>query len=474
MMRTTAARWTAWHLLSLGYAAVCLTLAFFLLVGEGLFEASWRLGFPPWLNTVPMLLVAVAAPMVLWRRTRASGSWIAQVGGTGALALAVLPPALGVGGLAAAVVTGGSVLRGVAPQLDRPASAKERRFAWVASLGVVVLAAGASWVYPLVRPLPTGGPTSRVAAAYLLDAIAVIRRQSFRRDSVDWRAVEDSAFVLARGAESTRDTHDALRYVTQALGDHHSMFLPGWEGVKMATGPAPPAILRARSQVQPVGRLVADGVGYVSVPWFIDQVSHRKPWVGRLRTLLDSLHEAGAQGWVVDLRSNVGGNMWPMLEGLGPLFEDGLIGGIDMPQWGRRTNWWMFGGTPYSGVPIFARAPWPGRRSADTRFARDPVVVILGPLTASSGEAVAIAFQGRPNTRFLGLPTAGLSTANAPITLRDGAIAVVTMGVDVDRRGRRYGGPVTPDELIDGDGDDNAAPVIRRAVSWVLESEGNQ
>lgn len=30
-----------------------------------------------------------------------------------------------------------------------------------------------------------------------------------------------------------------------------------------------------------------------------------------------------------------------------------------------------------------------------------PVAVLIGPHTASSGEAVAIAFKGRPNTRFL-------------------------------------------------------------------------
>lgn len=439
-----------------------------MLLDEALFEAGWRLGLPPWLHTVPIIVLVVAAPLVLWRRTRAPGSRLAQAGGLGALAVTSLAPTVALGTLAFAVLAGGWGLRRAAARLDRRASSEERRFAWAAAIAGSVAMGAAAMVYPLVRPLPANGSGSRVASAYLVDAIALIRRQSLRRDSVDWGIVTDSAFALARGARTTTDTHDALRYVTRALGDHHSAFLPGRASMKLATGPAPAPVVRARSQVLPVGRMLEAEVGYVSVPWFIDQLSDRGQWVARLHSLLDSLHEAGARGWVVDLRSNLGGNMWPMLEGLGSLFGDGLIGGIDMPQWSRRTRWWMFGGRPYSGVPILAVAAWPGRRRSNSRFARDPVAVIIGPLTASSGEAVAIAFQGRPGTRFFGLPTAGLSTANAPIVLRDGAIAVVTIGIDMDRFGRRYGGPVMPDERIDGDGDDAAAPVMRRAAAWVL------
>jgi C-terminal processing protease CtpA/Prc len=85
----------------------------------------------------------------------------------------------------------------------------------------------------------------------------------------------------------------------------------------------------------------------------------------------------------------------------------------------------------------------------------------------SSGEAVAIAFRGRPVTRFFGAATGGLSTANAPIPLRDGAIAVVTIGVDLDRTGRRYGGPVEPDEVVPGDGEGPDEPALLRAVEWI-------
>ncbi|MGV9658891.1 S41 family peptidase [Streptomyces koyangensis] len=55
-----------------------------------------------------------------------------------------------------------------------------------------------------------------------------------------------------------------------------------------------------------------------------------------------------------------------------------------------------------------------------------PVAVLTGPRTASAGEAVAIAFRERPDTRTFGDPTSGVPTANAPYPLSDGALVVLT------------------------------------------------
>jgi C-terminal processing protease CtpA/Prc len=69
---------------------------------------------------------------------------------------------------------------------------------------------------------------------------------------------------------------------------------------------------------------------------------------------------------------------------------------------------------------------------------------------ARSGEAVAVAFHGRPRTRFFGQPTAGLADSNSTLRLPDGAIMNVMSAVDVDRNGQRFGEKVMPDETIDG------------------------
>ena len=101
--------------------------------------------------------------------------------------------------------------------------------------------------------------------------------------------------------------------------------------------------------------------------------------------------------------------------------------------------------------------------------ARVAVLTDIG--VASSGEAIAIAFRGRPNTRSFGTPTCGLSTAveQFPLTRageilpfsQSARIAVVT-DVMADRTMKKYGGVIEPDELVS-----DPIEVVPRAVAWL-------
>ena len=45
-----------------------------------------------------------------------------------------------------------------------------------------------------------------------------------------------------------------------------------------------------------------------------------------VRRILTDLSAQNPKGWIVDLRGNTGGNMWPMLTGIGPILGDGTVG----------------------------------------------------------------------------------------------------------------------------------------------------
>ncbi len=81
-----------------------------------------------------------------------------------------------------------------------------------------------------------------------------------------------------------------------------------------------------------------------------------------------------------------------------------------------------------------------------------PVVVLVGPKTASSGEGVMLAFKGRPNTIIMGEPTAGLITSNNSFPLRPGITMILATGYTQDRSWL-YTAALHPDVLIP-DGDD--------------------
>src|SRR4029079_934252 len=119
---------------------------------------------------------------------------------------------------------------------------------------------------------------------------------------------------------------------------------------------------------------------------------------------------------IVDLQTNTGGNMWPMLAGLGPILGEGALGGfLDVEN--VEVPWSYQNGVVMEGTHPRARTTGPAYRSTPES---SPIAVLISRATASSGEAVAVAFQGRPQTRFFGGHTRGATTSNDQFPLRDG------------------------------------------------------
>lgn len=174
---------------------------------------------------------------------------------------------------------------------------------------------------------------------------------------------------------------------------------------------------------------------------------------------------AGACGWVVDLRSDTGGNMWPMLAVVGPVLGDGKVG-MFVDADGRKSLWSIKHGGPYQDGKS---AGWgPGR---PVTGGLPPVAVLTGRLTASAGEAVAVAFRGRPGTRSFGEPTYGVPTGNEPYRLSDGAVLFLTEFREGDRTGRTYDAAIPPDEEIVKDprpAARNHDEILQAAQTWLL------
>jgi carboxyl-terminal processing protease len=271
----------------------------------------------------------------------------------------------------------------------------------------------------------TGG-TSPNAAAYLRGALDTLEAVTLGRDSTPWRAIRDSAFLLAEGARKPSDTYGAIAWALHRANKH--------------------SFLQA-SQPGAVMELVDGRYGYIHVP----------QRGGDGGTLADSLHldiemleSGGACGWIVDLRGNGGGNMWPMLAGIGPLLGDTVVGSFGIG--GNADRWYYRHGV--SGIlhpnGKLAKVSQVTMTPIKLRRPDAPVAILIDGGTASSGEAVAVAFQGRHNSRTFGSPTAGFMTANRGSGLPDGANMVVTTGYYADRRGKLYTEPVQPDSLVTG------------------------
>lgn len=283
---------------------------------------------------------------------------------------------------------------------------------------------------------------SNVKASEVIDAaVEIVRNNALNSDQVDWMEVSARVQDVAARAEQPEDTYPAIRMLLSLLKDGHSFHMDP-DMVRQHE-------LMAAPRVPPVVKLLPGGRGYVLIPGF---AGRNDDDIGRfVKSVSDGMKAISSDataGWIVDLRENSGGNMWPMLTALTPLLGTGTLGGFRGRDGQSR--------------------PWvvPGN---DTGLALTdaPVAVLLGNKTNSAGEAVAVAFHGRPRTRTFGQRTAGRSTSNASYPLPDGSQLLLTTAVTVCRDGTAFGGAIEPDVAVppaDSGGND---PVIEAAILWL-------
>jgi len=308
------------------------------------------------------------------------------------------------------------------------------------------LVAACTWrSTPSSSALSDASRMDETAYAYLASALDSIEAAVLLPDGITWSAIRDSAFQLAEGARRPYDTYPAIDWALRRANKHSFLQVP-----------TPGA----------VSALVASGIGYVHVP----------QRGGAAVALADSLHDAvralqdaGACAWIIDVRANGGGNMWPMLAGIGPLLGDSVVGSFG----GQSTSPRWFYKDGVSGIlsatgklDTATRVTVP---PVHLRSTAPPIAVLFDGGTGSSGEAVVIAFLGRPNTRSFGSPSAGYATVNRGLRLSDGANLVVTTGYNADRRGRVYGEQLVPDSLVPGVGawPSHTDRVSRAAIAWL-------
>ncbi|MEU2455375.1 S41 family peptidase [Streptomyces sp. NPDC012765] len=327
-------------------------------------------------------------------------------------------------------------------------------------------------------PQPTG--MSADAKQYLTYVLDLLQDKSLDRHRIDWAQVRREAFAQAAGARTTADTYDAIDLAVQALDNPHTFFMRPEQAAAM--DPSAEAPGATGSPPVPRGHLVGQQIGYVSLPPTDKIPGYARAGAQVVRTL-DASRPCG---WIVDLREDTGGAIWPQLDVLAPLLGDGRLGAFVYAD-GKQISWELNKGQLSIGGDVMPKDYPPDLETGESGIEdyvthnayvlhrpRPPVAVLTGPETASAGEATLIAFRGRPESRTFGLPTAGLATGNGTYPLSDGALLILTETADLDRTGRRYTNtPIAPDERVDftdrdvvrGAGD----PVIDAARKW-LES----
>lgn len=305
----------------------------------------------------------------------------------------------------------------------------------------------------------TEPPTTVSVAGYLEAALQAVESDAYYADRVDWGAANSTADRLVKRGGSLAEARSLVRSVVLELGDNHSRLL---EPSDLHEVLEPPDRV---DPVVPEGDVVND-IGYIRVPAIakFDPEDEGVSAYVRAGRMLTDRH---ACGWIVDLRFEKGGSVGPPLAALAPLLGQGNV-----------LTYLRRDGTPDAyvindaGVLVDPAGTVlaPTARS-DHGSAKTPAVAVLQYLdTASAGEGVLLAFKGQPQVRTFGTRTRGVPTGNVLKALPDGGGLLLTVGIGIDRAGKRHEGPVPADEIVvevPRQDRSRRGPTVDAALAWL-------
>lgn len=281
----------------------------------------------------------------------------------------------------------------------------------------------------------------------------LIQQQSMYRDQVNWDTLTAQFYRQLDTASSAENQFKQFNWLFRKLNDFHSQVLfhnkvyayykpmpDGREEELTATY----QLLQPRMGMMEA-KIIAGQYGYICIPGF----GNTDPAVvnATIRQWRDTICKKiskPVKGWVIDLRTNMGGTMYPMMGALSFLTGDVRFSGLTNTN-KQVEHWWSTrNGEIYFDEMVQTAAGPHCKKDQSTA----PVVLLTSFYTLSSGEVVVTAFKERPHTLHIGDTTGGLVTGNQWIPVGYDAVLNLSKGYYTDRTGREYRSGIAPDMVI--------------------------
>ena len=276
--------------------------------------------------------------------------------------------------------------------------------------------------------------------------VAYLHKKDF-----DWKKLKVETFENLNSAKDFKSSLKEVKVLFEKIGaDHSKVTYQGknygpsveisWENFSKQW------MTKFASKPQFEARVLNKKYGYILMP----NISFDDFSSGNVHKIAQPLYDKIAElktsnkleGWIVDLRFNTGGNSAPMLLALYDLLGDNVVWGtLDANK--KLTNSTKLDKGVYDQGEKKPSYIKPSGELMDN----SKVAVLIGGLTASSGEVTALAFKGRSNTIFIGEKTLGKTTSNMVVSLPFDARMPLSIGYDCDRNGIYYQ-QIIPDIVV--------------------------
>lgn len=266
-------------------------------------------------------------------------------------------------------------------------------------------------IFGFIHPVVSNSQVPDSVKNHIDTSIAVLKRHSLYADRVNWSKVEKEVYDSARHATTPAETFLALKIAFDALGDVHAAYYQYDDQYRL---PNPQLTNRYSDSLKATWskgpRIISRMIGpfaYISLPYIgANKQVDIDRFANQVYDAVAGLQQQQPSGWIVDLRLNAGGNIRPMLAGLAPLFDDGVVSyyidrnGVASEEARFRNGDFEISGIKQANITKKIK-----------KLAPVKVAVLVGAGTASSGEGVAAAFNHRKKTKLFGETTGGFANA---------------------------------------------------------------
>lgn len=309
----------------------------------------------------------------------------------------------------------------------------------------------------------------------LNEIIEYAKENSLYRDKVDWRNLTKEMKVISKDAKSITDLSDALKHMLKTLGDEHGQIYYNNQILSNYFGEVKEHQKEMKSEIYNEIQFgqkykfrtqeLVNEIGYVrlvKVPMGDDQVLTEE-----IQNEVCKLVDKGIQNWIIDLRYNGGGNLLPMIEGLSVILGDGKIGGAKGITEEENFIWKIANGDFYMN-------DYSINVKNECELLNPPrIAVLVSSYTASSGEALAICFKGKEQTKFFGNKTFGQVTGNRYQMINDSIAVNLAVNYYQDRNENIYKEYVDIDEYVEFTEEPLSENdlAIKKAANWIREKK---
>ena len=290
--------------------------------------------------------------------------------------------------------------------------------------------------------------------------------------NVNWEKVE-SEINLKQYSDFKTSLNEVATLFDLTKADHSRVYYDDQEFSGNFPGPTKDDfteqwIKKYKTKPQFEVKVLDNRYGYILLPGMYSEKNVHK----QSQKLYDQINTIKSsnrlQGWVIDLRFNTGGDIYPMLLALYDFLGDNVVWGVLDINKNLVNEIALKKGKYKANSKTVSYIKPDGELLDETK-----VAVLTNIATGSSGEITALAFKGRKNTIFIGEKTFGKTTANTKADLPFGAFMTLMTGYDCDRNGNYYEKIIPDIPVLEQDNFDDLLldGNIQEAVKFISEQE---